>query len=896
MSKHSICSLLAGLFVAMTLATPDLQASQSRALLTEKIDETKLVTLAGSTRREANSKNDRGAVAASFPLHHMQLMLRRPPETEQALDKFIEELNDRKSPNFHKWLNAHEFGERFGLAEEDIGTLKDWLKSHGFSVDVIYNNGVLIDFTGTADQVKQTFHTEIHNLEVKGQKHIANMSDPKIPAALAPAVIGIASLNNFFPHSLVKRIVNYTSGSNYYVAPPDMATIYNLNPLFAAGITGKGQIVAVVEDTDLAGSNCSGGIGPCSAANLAEGNGPWNVFRKIFGLARTYPYGTMAQIQPQPTGSGPTAPDGYTNCNDPGINSDDTEAVLDVEWVSAAAPNATVWMITCADTEIDFGAFIGVQNLINTAGPYPNTISVSYGESEEEDTASYNAYTSQLYQQAVTEGISVFSSSGDEGGDSSDGDLNAATEGLSVSALTSTAYNVSVGGTDFEDKYNAKFGGPPVTTYWSPTNSGNLGSALSYIPEIPWNDSCGSQLYDTYEGYSTGYGTAGYCNNGGTTEVVAGSGGYSNCFTGTPDPNYPGIYSGTCVGNPKPSWQSGILGNPSDGVRDIPDVSLFASQGQWGHALIYCTSRCPTTLSLAGGTSFASPIMSGIQALVNQYTGQNWGNPNPIYYTIANAEFTNALFSGSLAACNSSITGGPDSRCVFHDVTQGDIDLACPTGTQNCYNTGGAFGVLSTEIGSAVTLVALETIPFPGGALVSAPGSGYTSNPTCTLSGGGGSGATCTATNGAVASLTLTAGGSGYTSTPTCAITSGGGSGATCTARRSGSTISSVTLTAGGSGYTSNPTCTISGGGGSGATCSAVDGGATITLTAGGSGYTAPPDCSITGGGGSGATCGAFLGATSFQSAYAAGSGWDFATGLGTVNAYNLVMSSFWVQ
>ncbi len=904
MSKRSICSLLAGVLAVTTLATPNLHASQSRSVITDKIDETNLVTLSGGTRREAKiAKYDRGPVAASFPLRHMQLLLRRPPETEQALDKFIEEQRDPSSPNFHHWLQAREFGDRFGASDSDIGVIREWLQSHGFTVHGVYDNGVLIDFTGTAEQVRQAFHTEIHNLEVKGQKHIANMSDPQIPAALAPAVIGIASLNNFFPHALVKPAPQYTSGSNHYLAPGDMATIYNLNPLFSAGITGKGQIVAVVEDTDLAGSNCPGDTdGPCSPANLDEGNGPWNVFRKIFGLARTFPYGTMQQIQPQPTASGPTGPDGYVNCYDPGVNSDDTEAILDVEWVSAAAPNATVWMITCADTEIDFGAFIGVQNLINTAGPYPNTISISYGESEEEDTAVYNAYTSQLYEQATTEGISVFSSSGDEGGDSSDGDLAVANEGLSVSALTSTAYNVSVGGTDFEDTYNAKCptnacsgGGPPVSNYWSATNFNNLNSALSYIPEIPWNDSCGSQLYDLYEGYSTGYGTAGYCNNGGSKGVVAGSGGFSNCFTGSPDPNYPGIYSGTCVGLPKPTWQAGILGNPSDGVRDIPDVSLFASQGQWGHALIYCTSRCPATLSLAGGTSFASPIMSGIQALVNQYTGEKWGNPNPYYYSIANSQFTNTLFAGSLAACNSSISGGPNSNCVFHDVTQGDIDLACPTGTQNCYNTGGAYGVLSTGIGTSVTLVSLETIPFPGGTIVSSPGSGYTSNPTCTLSGGGGSGATCSATNGAVAALTLTSGGSGYTSTPTCAISAGGGSGATCTARRSGSAISSVTLTAGGSGYTSNPTCTISGGGGTGATCSAVNGGATITLTNGGIGYTAPPDCAITGGGGSGATCGAFLGATSFESAYAAGSGWDFATGLGTVNAYSLVHSSGWV-
>lgn len=425
-------------------------------------------------------------------------------------------------------------------------------------------------------------------------------------------------------------------------------------------------------------------------------------------------------------------------------------------------------------------------------------------------------------------------------------------------------------------------------------------SALSYIPEIPWNDSCGSLLWDFFNGFTQGYGASGYCNHGGSTSVIAGSGGYSNCFTGAPDPNYPGIVSGTCVGNPKPSWQSGILGNPSDGVRDIPDVSLFASQGQWGHALIYCTASCPKTLNLAGGTSFSSPIMSGIQALVNQHTGQRWGNPNPYYYAIANAQFTNTLFANSLAMCNSSYNppSGPASGCVFNDVTQGDIDMACPVGTQNCYNSDtSAHGVLSTGP-TTLGLVTTETLPFPGGAIVSAPGSGYTSAPTCTLSGGGGSGATCTAAvSTAVNSVTRTAAGSGYTSTPSCAITGGGGSGATCTATRSArtNTVTAVTLTAGGSGYTSNPTCTISGGGGSGAACAALaDGVTSITVTDSGSGYTAPPDCTLSGGGGSGATCGAFLNATSFQPAYTAGPGWDFATGLGTVNAYNLVTSPFW--
>ena len=903
MLKHSTRFLLAGLLVAMMQATLNLHAGQpTRPLVTERIDESNLVTLVGNTRPEANVKNDRGPVAASYKLRDMQLVLRRPPETELALDKFLEEVNDHNSPNFHHWLNAREFGEQFGLSLDDIRVVQDWLESHGFKVNAVYDSGTLIDFSGTAGQVKAAFHTEIHNLNVGGTAHIANMSDPRIPAALAPAVVGVASLNNFFPHPLVKPVPDYTSGSTHYLAPPDFATIYNLNPLFSAGITGKGQTVAVVEDTDLQGSNCTAytGIAPCPASGLAAGNGPWNIFRKIFGLARAYPYATMAQIQPQPAGSGPTGPDGYVNCYDPGINSDDTEAILDVEWVSASAPNANVLMITCADTEVDFGAFIGMQNLLNSAGPYPDTISVSYGESEEFDTEAYNVYTSQLYQQAAAEGVSVFAASGDWGAALSDADLSAASEGITVSALSSTPYNVSVGGTDFEDTYNAKFGGPPLSTYWNSTNTASYGSALSYIPEIPWNDNCGSMLFDLFEGYSQPYGTSGYCNHGGSHSVVAGSGGPSNCATGAPDPNYPGIYSGTCMGFAKPSWQAGTLGNPSDGVRDVPDVSLFASQfGTFGHAYVYCTTSCPGRLGAAGGTSFASPIMSGIQALVNQYTGQRWGNPNPYYYAIGNAQFNNTLFAGSLAACDSSRSGGPASTCVFHDVTQGDIALSCPTGTQNCYNSdGSAWGVLSTGP-TTLSYVTTETIPFPGGAVSGGTGSGYTSAPTCTLSGGGGSGATCSATiSTAVSSLALTAAGSGYTSTPTCTISGGGGSGATCTATRrtTNNTVSAVTLTAGGTGYTSNPTCTISGGGGSGATCTAtVAFGVIVTLTNAGSGYTAPPDCTLTGGTfTTAATCGAFLSATSFQAAYGTNPGWDFATGLGTVNGYNLVMSPFW--
>ena len=162
------------------------------------------VTLAGNTRPEANAKNDREPVADSFRIEHMFLQLRRSPEREQALEQYIDQLSDPKSPNYHHWLTPQEIGQRYGLAPEDMATITGWLRSHGFTVNVVYPNGMVIDFSGTAGQVREAFHTEIHHLNVNGTKHIANMSDPRIPAALAPAVVGIVSLHDFRPHPMRK--------------------------------------------------------------------------------------------------------------------------------------------------------------------------------------------------------------------------------------------------------------------------------------------------------------------------------------------------------------------------------------------------------------------------------------------------------------------------------------------------------------------------------------------------------------------------------------------------------------------------------------------------------------------------------------------------------------------
>jgi hypothetical protein len=147
--------------------------------------------------------------------------------------------------------------------------------------------------------------------------------------------------------------------------------------------------------------------------------------------------------------------------------------------------------------------------------------------------------------------------------------------------------------------------------------------------------------------------------------------------------------SGSCEGYAKPSWQV-LTGVPDDKVRDLPDVSLFAADGIWGHYYVMCWSdvrgggaRCtgaPSTWAGAGGTSFASPIMAGIQALVNQSTGSKQGNPNAKYYQLAAAEYGNA---GS-STCNSTLGNAAGSGCIFYNVTLGDIVQNC-SGTDQCY-------------------------------------------------------------------------------------------------------------------------------------------------------------------------------------------------------------------
>ncbi len=649
------------------------QTQGVRARITEAVDETNLVRLRGNVHPLARGEFDQGVVADSQPMNRMLLLLQRSPEQQAALSNLMEEQLTKGSPNFHKWLTPEEFGKQFGPADEDIQTVTTWLGSHEFQGIKISKGRTTVEFSGTAAQVRNAFQTEMHRFAVKGEEHMANVSDPQIPAALAPVVAGVVSLHNFrkrphlHPIGTVRRMKAtgelkplFTTpsgcGTNgtaqcFAVGPLDFAKIYDVPATINTNPAGQGQTIAIVGRTNI------------NLQDVAD-------FRNLFGLPVNQPNVILNGPDPGNVGGG-----------------EELEADLDVEWSGAVAPNATIDFVvtespqTNSSDGVDLSAIYIVDN--NLAG----VMSESFGNCEFAQGTAGNLFQNALWEQAAAQGISVTVSSGDSGSAGCDGGTEtAAAQGLAISGTASTPFNVAVGGTDFDDVGN-------TGTFWNTTNS-NPGqeSAKGYIPETTWNDSCAAN----------GLTSCATVNSNGN-DLAAGSGGPSNCLTSD------GVSLSTCSGGyPKPAYQKlAVPGIPADGVRDIPDVSLFASNGHHGSAYIVCQSDGNTggascnlnspfqDFALVGGTSAPTPSFAGILALVNEKTGQRQGNANAVLYQLAAAE----TFSNCISSSRTNPATPPNPACVFNDIstqaTKSTISVACKAGSPNCSNTGSSgFGVI----------------------------------------------------------------------------------------------------------------------------------------------------------------------------------------------------------
>jgi subtilase family serine protease len=428
-------------------------------LILQPVDETQLVLLKGNTHPLARPQFDQGAAPPNLPMERMLLVLRRSPEQESALRNLLDNQQDKASPSYHRWLTPEQFGKQFGPADEDLQIVTSWLQVHGFQVAQVAKGRAVIEFSGTAAQVQEAFHTGIHKYVVNGEEHWANANDPQIPAALTPVVAGVHTLHNFLKKPYVHMSkepvaakfiadpmphVTFSDGT-HALGPSDYAKIYNIPQ---TGVDGMGITIAIVGRSNI------------NTHDIMD-------FRSAFGLPFNFPQVVLNGPDPGDLGGG-----------------EEFEAVLDSTWPGVVAQNAMVDFVVSASTNSTDGVDLSRIYIIdNNLG---DVMTESFGQCEFFFTSGELDSISTLAEQAAAQGITYMVSTGDSGSDGCD-DPNFVTQAKYppyVNALASSWYTVAVGGTMFNENGQ-------TSKYWSSTPP--LGeTVLSYIPENVWNESCAS--------------------------------------------------------------------------------------------------------------------------------------------------------------------------------------------------------------------------------------------------------------------------------------------------------------------------------------------------------------------------------------------------------------------
>jgi subtilase family serine protease len=607
-------------------------------LITKPIDEAEVVVLHGNVHPLAHARYDAGAVPDSFAAARLLLLLNRSAARETELRRFLHDVHTPGSASYHHWLTPVQFGERFGPADSDVQAAAGWLSSHGFSVQRVAKSKRLIEFSGTAGQLSGAFHTHIHQYNIAGESHYANADEISIPAALAPLVQGVSPLNNFRAQSCLKS----AGPALYSPAAKKTTTLWTAPNQFPSA--NSNEYLVAPEDFatqyDLeplykAGVNGAGQtIGIINESNI--------------DISLVAAYQQLFNLPSNP-------PQVVIDGDDPGtLEGPDTEAYLDVELSGAVAPGATVNLYISNGSDLQDPVSLAALRAIEDN--QASVVSLSFDEWEAFLGEAGNQLWGGLWEQAAAQGQTVLVSAGDNGSEDAWPYLSA----LSVNGLASTPWNVAMGGTDFYYSDYAS-GGPSAATLWNATNDSNLGSLKAPLPEQVWNDGLGLNVVANGLEYN---------------EFYAGGGGASSCSTQSSSTN-------ACLsGYSKPSWQAGP-GVPADGARDLPDVSLFASNGANLSAYPICAyeGECAVgaggeaEVFLAGGTSASAPAMAGIMALVNQKYGRQ-GQADFTLYPLARQK-----------------------PAAFHDITLGSNEVPCGPGTPDCAMS--ADGVYATTLYSA---------------------------------------------------------------------------------------------------------------------------------------------------------------------------------------------------
>ena len=598
--------------------------------------------LSGSRTPRVERGVDQGAVPPDTVIEGITLVFKRPAAQQSALDELLAAQQNPASPLYHRWLTPDTFAARFGVADEDIAATGAWLQSQGFRVDRTGRDR--ITFSGTAAQVQAALGAELRRYEVEGGLHFAPATDLMLPAALAPMTAAVLHLADFRPKpSVVMRSTvqpEFTAASTgAHYLTPKDVQTMYGMTALTQNVQGQGQGIAVAGQSYVDTSSSS----------------------------------KIAQFQSSTSGGSLPTPVLVPGSGVEAISAgDEGESELDVEYASGIAPQAQVFLVYVG-ANTNYSVFDSIDFAI-TQNIAP-VISVSYGACESLLSATELDQESALFQQAAAQGQTLVAASGDSGATAcadyptSSGVTTTQQQALAVAFPASSPYVTAVGGTEMAAGTFAV----GSSSYWSPS-SATTGTLLSYVPEVVWNEGSVAR------------------------GIIATGGGTSGHF-------------------PRPTWQTGLPGITSGQYRLVPDIALQSSIQAPGFLL--CTSdrslagsqtSCSNGLlgssgayTVAGGTSFATPIFAGMVALLNQVeqaAGQ--GNINPTLYTLASTPATYAS--------------------VFHDIATGSS--ACVAGAASCAAPGEsafaatpgydqATGLGSFDFGKLVTAWPASVAPGP---------------------------------------------------------------------------------------------------------------------------------------------------------------------------------------
>ena len=388
----------------------------------------------------------------------MLLLLEPSAAQQQALNAELADQQNPKSEEYHRWLAASQFADRYANSASDAGAIVSWLRDEGFEVAPLPAGRGWIEFSGTVAQVEQAFQARVHAVAARGGVRLAVADSVSVPAAISPLIHGLVSLDGVLsvpamtapqPVAMSTAELAATTSPAHAEAltPPLAAQLLHLDALHSSAATGAGQTIAIAARSNLQAQDVE-------------------AFRAAFGI---------------PVNPIHVAVDGV----DPGRTSDEAEALMSASWAGAAAPKAQILLVPAATTNATDGLDLSLAAIVDQERAH--TVTVGFSACEAALSGAHQAFYAALYRQAAAEGMAVIAATGDSGASACHATASdrAISSGFGVNGLASTLWNTAVGAAALADPAAGE-----ALAGWSPRNpadpayaGGGGGSALYSVPD-----------------------------------------------------------------------------------------------------------------------------------------------------------------------------------------------------------------------------------------------------------------------------------------------------------------------------------------------------------------------------------------------------------------------------